>query len=111
MMTPVLLPKGALPGAAVGLLAAAVFAVGTAAVGVSQSIALVAPHLPRHAAVLFSLMTATVAGAGFGILVWKQRFGAGEMLLWGMAYGILEWLLVPLTLLPLLTGERFAWSI
>jgi hypothetical protein len=84
---------------------------GTAAVGVSQSIALLAPHLPRHAAVLFSLMTATVAGAGFGILVWKQRFGAGEMLLWGMAYGILEWLLVPLTLFPLLTGGRFAWSV
>jgi uncharacterized membrane protein YagU involved in acid resistance len=110
-MPAVRIRKGALPGAAAGVLAAAAFVAATAALGLPPAAALPGPHLPRHAGVLVALMMATAGGAGFGILVWKQRFGAGEMLVWGMAYGILKWFLVPLTLLPLLTGERFGWSV
>jgi uncharacterized membrane protein YagU involved in acid resistance len=110
MIKPVVLRKGVLPGAAAGLVAAALFATAPAALGV-QSITLFRPHLPGSVAVLLALITAAAGGSGFGILVWKQRFGAGEMLFWGMAYGILKWFLVPLTVMPLLTGRTLAWSV
>jgi uncharacterized membrane protein YagU involved in acid resistance len=103
--------KGAFPGAAAGLIVGAVFAPAPAVFGVPQSAALFGLHLPGSVAVLLSLITAVTGGASFGILVWKQRFGAGEMVFWGMAYGILKWFLVPLTLVPLLRGGSFAWSV
>jgi uncharacterized membrane protein YagU involved in acid resistance len=111
MITPVVLRKGALPGAAAGLIAAVAFSPAPAALGIPQSMALFRPHLPGSVAVLLALIIAAAGGSGFGILVWKQRFGAGEMLFWGMAYGILKWFLVPLTLMPLLTGGTLAWSV
>lgn len=111
MMTPVVFRKGAVPGAAAGLIAAAVFAPAMAALGLPEVATLFGTHLPRGIAVLLALIMGAGGGSGFGILVWKQRFGAGEMLFWGMAYGILKWFLVTLTLMPLLAGGTLAWSV
>lgn len=57
------------------------------------------------------MVVAVVIGVGFGLLVWRQRPGAGETLFWGLAYGIFWWVLGPLTLLPLLQGQAIAWDI
>src|SRR5262249_46488480 len=57
------------------------------------------------------MLIAVAVGMGFGLLVWRQRPGAGELLFWGLAYGTLWWFLGPLTLLPLLRGGALAWSV
>ncbi|WP_407284935.1 hypothetical protein [Streptomyces sp. BP-8] len=53
------------------------------------------------------LLIAAIIGSIFGVLVARQR----ELLLWGLAYGVLWWFLGPLTLLPILLGEPVAWDV
>ncbi len=61
--------------------------------------------VPLHVAI------AAVVGAGFGALVWHQRSGAGDTLLWGLTYGALWWFVGPLTLRPLFEGGGLAWDV
>ena len=60
---------------------------------------------------LLLLVVAAATGAGFGLLVWYQRPGAGETLVWGLVYGTFWWYLGPLTLLPLLRGHGLTWDV
>ena len=60
---------------------------------------------------LLLLFVAAIIGAGFGALVWHQRPGAGETLVWGWVYGAFWWYLGPLTLLPLLRGQGLTWDV
>jgi uncharacterized membrane protein YagU involved in acid resistance len=110
MMTPVVIRKGAFPGAVAGLIGSAVLALIPAAPAAPPA-AVFGADLHRAAALLLSLLMAAAGGSSFGVLVWTQRFGPGEMLFWGMAYGILKWFTLSLTLLPLLTGGTVAWSV
>jgi hypothetical protein len=57
------------------------------------------------------LGVATIVGAGFGLLIWQQRPGAGEILFWGLTYGLVWWILGPLTFQPLFLGEGLAWNL
>lgn len=57
------------------------------------------------------MAAASIIGAGFGLLVWRQRPGAGETLFWGLAYGAFWWYLGPLTLLPIMTGGGPTWDV
>jgi uncharacterized membrane protein YagU involved in acid resistance len=52
-----------------------------------------------------------VGGAAFGMLMSRQRPGAGEMLLWGTTYGLLWWLFGSLTLMPLIREGAITWDI
>lgn len=56
------------------------------------------------------LVLATVVGAGFGILFHYQPRGYAALTSGGLLYGLLWWLLGPLTLVPLLMGQT-PWSI
>ena len=60
---------------------------------------------------LLLLFVAALLGAGFGLLVWFQRPGDGETLVWGLVYGTSWWYLGPLSLLPLLRGQGLAWDV
>jgi uncharacterized membrane protein YagU involved in acid resistance len=50
-------------------------------------------------------------GAGFGLLMSRQRPGAGEMLLWGTTFGLLWWLFGTLTLVPLIQNGTITWDV
>lgn len=50
-------------------------------------------------------------GAGFGLLFYRDIRGTGSAIVWGMAYGITWWMLGPMTLRPLLTGQTPDWSL
>ena len=52
-----------------------------------------------------------VIGASFGVLFRRDVGGTGSSVAWGMAYGLIWWLLGPLTLLPLLLGRGVQWSL
>jgi uncharacterized membrane protein YagU involved in acid resistance len=66
-------------------------------------------------AALGSLIVQTIiggaGGAGFGLLMSRQRPGAGEMLLWGTTFGLLWWGVGSLTLVPLIREGNIAWDI
>ncbi|MFD1547527.1 DUF1440 domain-containing protein [Nonomuraea guangzhouensis] len=57
------------------------------------------------------LLFAAIIGAGFGVLVERQRAAASELLFWGFVYGALWWFLGPLTLLPILLGQPVTWDL
>jgi uncharacterized membrane protein YagU involved in acid resistance len=51
-----------------------------------------------------------VIGASFGVLFQRDVRSVGSSVAWGMAYGLLWWLLGALTLLPALLGLGVQWS-
>ena len=66
---------------------------------------------PVGANLAFQLVTATVIGASFGALFRYQPRGYAALLSSGLLYGLLWWLLGPLTLAPLLSGRAPLWSV
>jgi hypothetical protein len=59
---------------------------------------------------LLYILVASLIGVAFGLLFQKEVGSYGSGLGWGTAYGILWWLLGPLTLLPASTGQPLDWS-
>ncbi|MCZ6529703.1 MAG: hypothetical protein O6949_05130 [Chloroflexi bacterium] len=62
-------------------------------------------------ATVVAIVIGAALGAGFGVLVRRQRQGAGETLFWGMSYGVFWWVLGLLTLVPLVMRGSFAWDL
>lgn len=57
------------------------------------------------------LLIAIIIGATFGILFRADIRSLGSSVAWGMAYGILWWILGALTLFPILLGDSAQWSL
>lgn len=110
-MTTEFIKKSAALGALAGSITGILFALLPAMMKVPGSASPFGAPLPGTESALLAIAAAALGGTSFGILVSRQRFGAGEMLFWGMAYGILKWFIVPLTLVPLLRGAGFAWTV
>jgi uncharacterized membrane protein YagU involved in acid resistance len=100
-----------LPGALAGLVGGLVFGAAMTQLGLLPTIASLVRAESDAVGLIVHLFVAAIIGAGFGLLVWHQRPGAGETLFWGLAYGTLWWFLGPLTLLPLLLGDGLAWDV
>ncbi len=103
--------EGVLPGALAGLIGGLVFGAALYRLDMLPWIASLAGAELNIIGMVVHLISATIIGAGFGVLTWHQKHGAGEILFWGLTYGILWWFLGPLTLMPLLLGERLIWDI
>ena len=102
---------GILPGVTAGLVGGLVFGAAMTQLGALPTIAsLVRAESPVIGFVVHMFIAAAV-GAGFGLLMWHQHPTAGEMLFWGLTYGILWWFLGPLTLMPILLGDAPLWTI
>ena len=101
-----------LSGALAGLVGGVVFGAAMLELGVLDSIAAVVraeDSFGLGVAVHFTI--AATVGAGFGALVWHQRLGAGETVLWGVTYGALWWFVGPLTVRPILAGDPIGWDL
>ncbi len=101
-----------LAGAIAGQAGALVFGLAMLELGVLDSIASVVGFedslfisVPMH------MIIASLAGAGLGAMIWSQRHGASETLLWGVSYGAGWWFLGPLTVRPLLEGRGLGWDV
>ena len=57
------------------------------------------------------ILSGALLGTGFGLLIHRQRPGAGENLFWGMSYGIFWWVLGQLTLIPWVQHGSFTWDL
>ncbi len=73
--------------------------------GVSGLLAAPATGWPVH------LPMSGVLGLLFGLWFGVRVRTAGSALMWGQAYGILWWLLGPLTLVPLVAGRGLQWTV
>ena len=110
MMRSDMVSRGLVPGAMAGVVGGLALAAVMVRVGSTPTAALV--HADAAAAgFAVRLSIAALIGAGFGLLVWQQRSGAGEIFFWGINYGILLWFLGPLTLIPLLLQGTLAWDV
>jgi len=99
--------RGALAGLVGGLaFGAAMFELG----GMLPTIAGIVRSETPLAGFLVHMAVAAFVGAGFGVLVGRERIRAGEMVMWGATYGAFWWFLGALTLLPLLLGEPVLWT-
>ena len=73
--------------------------------GVSGLLAAPATGWPVH------LPVSGVLGLLFGLWFGVRVRTAGSALMWGQAYGMLWWLLGPLTLVPLVAGRGLQWTV
>jgi uncharacterized membrane protein YagU involved in acid resistance len=64
-------------------------------------------------ALFLHYLVGIVIGISFGVIFHRDIQGAGSGLIWGLNYGLLWWIIGPLTLLPLLLGGgmRPDWSL
>ncbi|MEV6863388.1 hypothetical protein AB0M44_20585 [Streptosporangium subroseum] len=103
--------SGALPGALAGLAGGLVFGVIMALIGFLPTVAAIVRTDSIPLAFAVHMLFAAIIGAGFGLLVVRQRTRASELLFWGLVYGASWWFLGPLTLLPILLGKPVTWDL
>jgi uncharacterized membrane protein YagU involved in acid resistance len=108
---PPVVTEGIGPGAVAGLLAGLVLGAAMLQLGAMPTIASVLHSDSVAVGLVVQLAASVLVGIGFGLLVWRQRPGTGDTVLWGLAYGSFWWFLGPLTLLPLLLGHRPDWRL
>ena len=100
-----------MPGSLAGLVGGLVFGVAMSELGLLAMFAHLVRAESSGAGFTVLMVVAAIIGAGFGVLVWYQRPGAGETLVWGLVYGSFWWYLGPLTLMPLLQGDGLTWDL
>lgn len=58
-----------------------------------------------------TLAVGVLAGVGYVLLYPTASNGSGPALIRGMAYGFLTWVVVAVTMLPLMSGDGLRWSV
>jgi NADH:ubiquinone reductase (H+-translocating) len=61
-------------------------------------------------ALVLYVLFATLFGAAFGLMIRHQPLGYAATVSSGLLYGLLGWILIPLTLAPLAAGQLPLWS-
>jgi len=105
------LRQGALPGMLAGLAGGLVFGATMRSLGTLPTVAALVRSDSPWVGFALHMVIAALVGAGFGLLAGRQRIRSGELLFWGLAYGVFWWFLGTLTLLPLLAGTPMTWSL
>jgi uncharacterized membrane protein YagU involved in acid resistance len=105
------LRQGALPGALAGLAGGLVFGAAMRSLGMLPAVAAIVRSDSAPLGFALNLVIAALVGALFGLLVAHQRIRSGELVFWGLAYGVFWWFLGALTLQPLLAGTPMTWSL
>lgn len=94
-----------------GLLGAWVFLWGIETAGFFSVVAgMVGMGSPAAGGLLHYLIGLVIAMT-FALLFHRDVGGTGSALIWGMGYGVLWWILGPLTLLPLFTDSPVHWTV
>ena len=104
------LTSGVLAGALGGVVGGLVFGAAIVEQGSLTSVASLIRVESAAVGYVLHMAIAAIIGAGLGVLVWHQRPGFGETLLWGLVYGTLWWFIGPLTLAPLILAEGLSWT-
>jgi NADH:ubiquinone reductase (H+-translocating) len=100
-----------LAGAAAGLTGGVVLAWTTHTQGYMPAVAAAMGLHQASGSVPLFLVAATLMGVGFAAIFRYQPDSYAAMISGGMLYGLLWWIVGPLTLQPLLTGTSLTWSL
>ena len=98
-------------GAPAGVVGGLAFGLAMAQLGVLPTVATLVCLGSSRAGFAVHLAISAVVGAGFGLMVRRQRCGPSEMMFLGTAYGALWWCIGPLTLQPLVLGQSPGWDV
>ena len=98
-------------GAPAGIVGGLAFGAAMAQLGVLPTVATLVGLGSSRAGFAVHMAISAVVGAGFGLMVRRQRCGPSETVFLGAAYGALWWCIGPLTLLPLALGKAPAWEV
>ncbi len=98
-------------GVVAGLTGGAVFTVIMIQIGFLSTVAELVGGESAIVGVLVHLLIASTIGIAYGLLFVRRSHDPGSALGWGVAYGVLWWMLGPLTLLPILLGDGPDWSV
>jgi len=98
-------------GAPAGIVGGLAFGAAMAQLGVLPTVATLVGLGSSRAGFAVHMAISAVVGAGFGLMVRRQRCGPSETVFLGAAYGALWWCIGPLTLLPLALGKPPAWEL
>jgi len=98
-------------GAPAGVVGGLAFGLAMAQLGVLPTVATLVGLGSSRAGFAVHLAISAVVGAGFGLMVRRQRCGPSEMMFLGVAYGALWWCIGPLTLQPLVLGQSPGWDV
>ncbi len=102
---------GVVPGALAGFAGGIVSGAALSRVGALPPTASLVRAESAALGLVLHVVIGVVLGAGFGLLIRRQRAGSGETLFWGLTYGGIWWFLGPLTLVPLLLLGFIAWDV
>ena len=97
-------------GAAAGLLGGALFAVAMQEQGMTVEVTGLAGFESSGAELPAHLLLAVLGGAAFAAIFRYQPESYATTIAFGVVFGLLLWILGPLTLRPLLEGESPTWS-
>ena len=98
-------------GVPAGIVGGLAFGAAMAQLGVLPTVATLVGLGSSRAGFAVHLAISAVVGAGFGLMVRRQRCGPSETMFLGAAYGALWWCIGPLTLQPLALGHAPAWDV
>lgn len=105
------LARAVVVGGISGLFGARVFLIGVEAAEFLPLVATIVGMNAKLAGGLLHYLIGVIIAVVFALLFYREVSRPGPALIWGMSYGVLWWVIGPLTLLPLLTGSPVEWSI
>jgi uncharacterized membrane protein YagU involved in acid resistance len=97
---------GALAGLAGGLL----FSLVMVAVGSLPAVAALAGGVSPLLGFAVHMIISALVGMSYGVLFRRESPNFGSAIAWGLLYGLIWWYLGPLTVMPILLGRQFVWT-
>ncbi len=103
--------RAILMGQAGGLIGGLLFTVVMAGIGALPDVASLVGGTSIFAGFLVHLIISLIIGSSFGLLFQREAYSYGAGLAWGLAYGVLWWLLGAVTLFSVLLRQPVDWSL
>lgn len=98
-------------GAVASLAGGLLFSLVMVTTGVLPNVAELAGGTSPVLGFLVHMVISALIGMSYGVLFQYESPNLGSGIAWGMVYGLVWWFLGPLTLMPILLGSTFSWSI
>jgi uncharacterized membrane protein YagU involved in acid resistance len=103
--------RGVVPGGIAGAIGGLALGLSQAELGVLPAGAAIVGSQSALVGFVVELLVSIVVGVGFGALVWRQQREVGEIVVWGLAYGVLWWFIGPLSVAPFLLRQPLPWTL
>jgi uncharacterized membrane protein YagU involved in acid resistance len=103
--------RNAISGGLAGLLGGLVFGTWMAQVGMFPLIAGLLGTDVTEVGQMLHFVISVVIGIMYGVLFRSDIYSVGTSIAWGATYGLIWWMLGPLTLMPWLLGQGLQWNL